>query len=159
MDSLPDRATIVHHSRVTMPVPELGLPSRIAIEVDGQGLHDITAAVRAGLSGDGPTDGVCHLFIQHTSASLLIQENYDPSARYDLERWMNRLVPENDPLYTHTAEGPDDMPAHIKAALTATSLTIPVMDGQLALGTWQGVFLWEHRHYRGRRTVIVHLAA
>ncbi len=135
------------------------MPTCISIDVDGQGLHDITDAVRAELRGQGPDDGVCHLFIQHTSASLLVQENYDPSARHDLERWMNRLVPENDPLYTHTAEGPDDMPAHIKASLTATSLAIPVMDGQLALGTWQGVFLWEHRHYRGRRNVIVHVSA
>jgi secondary thiamine-phosphate synthase enzyme len=89
----------------------------------------------------------------------LIQENYDPSARHDLEQWLNRLVPERDPLYTHTLEGPDDMPAHIKAALTATSLSIPIIEGQLALGTWQGVYLWEHRHYRGTRNVVVHIGA
>jgi secondary thiamine-phosphate synthase enzyme len=87
----------------------------------------------------------------------LIQESYDPSARRDLENWLNRLVPENDPLYTHTLEGADDMPAHIKSALTASSVSIPIMAGQLALGTWQGIYLWEHRHQPGSRRVIVHL--
>lgn len=103
-------------------------------------------------------EGLCTLFIRHTSASLLIQENYDPSARVDLEAWLDRLVPENDPLYTHTLEGPDDMPAHIKSALTATSLAIPVQSGRLMLGTWQGVFLWEHRHQPGTRQIVMHLA-
>ena len=102
-------------------------------------------------------EGLVTLFIRHTSASLLLQENADPAARKDLEAWLNRLVPENDPLYTHTEEGPDDMPAHIKASLTATSLSIPLMAGQLALGTWQGVFLWEHRHRPGNREVIVNM--
>lgn len=129
----------------------------IKVPVSGQGLKDITAAVTKVAESAGLEEGLCTLYIQHTSASLLIQENYDPSARVDLEAWLNRLVPENDPLYTHTLEGPDDMPAHIKAALTATSLTIPVMDGRLALGTWQGIFLWEHRHHAGQRQVIVHL--
>lgn len=107
----------------------------------------------------GLVEGLCTLFIRHTSASLLIQENADPSARDDLQSWLNRLVPENDPLYTHTCEGPDDMPAHIKAALTATSLSIPIIDGRLALGTWQGIYLWEHRHYRGQRQCVVHIGA
>ena len=102
-------------------------------------------------------EGLCTLFIQHTSASLLIQENYDPSAQADLESWLNRLVPEQDPLYTHTLEGPDDMPAHIKSALTATSISIPVINGQLALGSWQGIYLWEHRHFTGCRKVVVHI--
>lgn len=97
------------------------------------------------------------MLIQHTSASLLIQENADPSAREDLENWLNRLVREDDPLYTHTLEGPDDMPAHIKAALTATSLSIPVENGRLCLGTWQGVYLWEHRKMPGKRRIAVHL--
>ena len=123
----------------------------------GQGLHDITDEVGREVAGAGLDEGLCTLFIQHTSASLLVQENYDPSARQDLERWLNRLVPEGDPLYSHTLEGPDDMPAHIKAALTATSLAVPVMGGRLALGTWQGLFLWEHRHHRGRRKIILHL--
>ena len=101
-------------------------------------------------------EGLCTIFIQHTSASLLIQEDADPSARRDLEHWLDRLIPEDDPLYTHTQEGPDDMPAHIKSALTATSLSIPIIDGTLALGTWQGVFLWEHRSHPGTRTILVH---
>ena len=96
-------------------------------------------------------------FVQHTSCSLLIQENADPSARRDLESWLNRLVPENDSLYTHIYEGSDDMPAHIKASLTATSLSIPIIDGRLALGTWQGVYLWEHRHSQHNRRIIAHI--
>ena len=118
----------------------------------------MAGAVREALDRAGQTEGVCHLFLQHTSASLLVQENADPSARRDLEAWLRRLVPENDPLYTHTQEGPDDMPAHIKAALTAVSLTVPVTDGRLALGTWQGIFLWEHRHSPGRRRLLVHVS-
>ncbi|MCW8128301.1 secondary thiamine-phosphate synthase enzyme YjbQ [Microbulbifer halophilus] len=129
----------------------------IEILVSGQGLHEFTDQVADWLSGQGVDEGLCTLFIQHTSASLLIQENADPSARVDLENWLNRLVPENDPLYTHTLEGPDDMPAHIKAALTATSLSVPVKDGRLMLGTWQGLYLWEHRQHRGKRRVIVHV--
>ena len=135
------------------------MATKLKIAVNGQGLHDITARVCDQLRKTGMNEGVCHLFIRHTSASLLIQENYDPSARHDLENWINRLVPENDAIYTHTQEGPDDMPAHIKAALTATSLTVPVIDGDLALGTWQGIFLWEHRHYRGNRELILHVSA
>lgn len=131
---------------------------KLCVDVAGQGLHDITPLVRDLVLQANRQEAVCHLFIQHTSASLLIQENYDPTAKADLENWLDRLVPENDPLYTHTLEGPDDMPAHIKAALTASSLTIPVIDGDLALGTWQGIFLWEHRHYRGQRNVILYLA-
>ncbi len=106
----------------------------------------------------GWQEGLCTLFIRHTSASLLIQENYDPAVRADLEHWLNKLVPEDDPDYTHTTEGPDDMPAHIKTALTATNLAIPVVDNKLMLGTWQGIFLWEHRHRPGQREVIIHLA-
>ncbi|MEM1207016.1 MAG: secondary thiamine-phosphate synthase enzyme YjbQ [Acidobacteriota bacterium] len=131
----------------------------LELNVDGQGLHDVTADVARAVADSEIEEGLCTLFLQHTSASLTIQENADPSARRDLERWLCRLVPENDPLYTHTQEGPDDMPAHIKAALTATSLSIPVLGGRLALGTWQGIFLWEHRHHRGRRRLVVHLGA
>ncbi len=129
----------------------------LLIEVEGQGLIDISAALGNVVRRAELDEGLCTLFIQHTSASLLIQESYDPSARRDLENWLNRLVPENDPLYTHTLEGPDDMPAHIKAALTASSVSIPVIAGELSLGTWQGVYLWEHRHQPGKRRVIVHL--
>ena len=130
---------------------------KLRVPVSGQGLHEFTPLVRESLYSQNIEEGLCTLFIQHTSASLLIQENADPSARADLENWLNRLVPEHDPLYTHTQEGPDDMPAHIKAALTATSLSIPVVDGELALGTWQGIYLWEHRYFQGSRTCILHI--
>lgn len=130
---------------------------RLSIRVPGQGLHDITHEVSEAVRASGVREGLCTVFIQHTSASLTIQENADPSARRDLESWLNRLVPERDPLYTHTSEGPDDMPSHIKAALTATSLSIPVLDGGLGLGTWQGVYIWEHRKRSGPRNVVVHV--
>ncbi len=131
---------------------------QLSINTPGQGLHLITDLVEAVVGKAGVADGLCTVLVQHTSASLTIQENADPSARSDLEHWLNRLVKEDDPLYTHTAEGPDDMSSHIKAALTATSLSIPVVDGRLALGTWQGIYLWEHRR-RGRpRNLVVHIA-
>lgn len=132
---------------------------KLAVAVPGPGLHEITDRVVAAVSASGIDEGLATVFVQHTSASLTIQENADPSARRDLERWLDRLVPENDPIYTHTAEGPDDMPAHIKAILTATSLSIPVVDGRPALGTWQGIYLWEHRARRRSRTVLVHVGA
>lgn len=131
---------------------------QIAVSVTGQGLWSITEQVAQVVASTVSGDGLATLFIQHTSASLLIQESYDPSAKRDLEAWLNRLVPERDPLYTHTLEGADDMPAHIKSALTATSLSIPIIDGQLALGSWQGIYLWEHRHGSCQRRVIIHLA-
>ena len=131
---------------------------RISIAVRGQGLHGITDNITAVVSASGLKEGLCTLFIRHTSASLLIQENYDDSARVDLERWLNRLVPENDSLYTHTLEGPDDMPAHIKCALTSTQISVPFQAGELLLGTWQGIYLWEHRQHAGGREVIVHLS-
>lgn len=131
----------------------------IYIEVGGQGLHMITRQVESVVQDAKVDEGLCSLFIRHTSASLLIQENADPSARHDLETWLNRLVPENDPHYTHTLEGPDDMPAHIKAALTASCLTIPITNGRLALGTWQGIYLWEHRKARSRREVVIHVGS
>jgi len=114
---------------------------KLSFSIRGQGLHEITRDVAATVAESGVQEGLCTLFLQHTSASLVIQENADPSARRDLERWLSRLVPENDPLYTHTQEGPDDMPSHIKAALTATSLSIPILGGSLGLGTWQGIYL------------------
>ena len=131
--------------------------TRLAIRIPGPGLHEITEQVRQAARESGAREGLCTVFIQHTSASLTIQENADPSARRDLEAWLNRLVPERDSLYTHTAEGPDDMPSHIKAALTATSLSIPILDGELGLGTWQGVYVWEHRRHSGTRKVLVHV--
>ena len=127
------------------------------VDIPGQGLHEITDRVAAMVRETGVQEGLCTLFVQHTSASLLIQENADPAVRRDLEQWFNRLAPENDSLYTHQNEGPDDMPGHIKSALTATHLSIPVSGGRLALGTWQGVYLWEHRHKRGARHIVVHL--
>ncbi len=130
---------------------------KLRLRVSRKGLHEFTPEVERLVRDSGVSEGLCTLFIQHTSASLTIQENADPSARIDLERFLNRLVPDGDPLYTHTLEGPDDMPSHIKAALTATSLSIPVVDGALALGTWQGVFLWEHRDHPGERSVMVHV--
>jgi secondary thiamine-phosphate synthase enzyme len=105
----------------------------------------------------GLDEGVCTIMIQHTSASLIIQENADPSARHDLEAWMERHVPEGDPHYTHDAEGADDMPSHIRAALSATTLSVPFVDGRLALGTWQGIYLWEHRWGRVTRKCVVHI--
>jgi len=134
---------------------------KLSIRVPGPGLHDVTDEVRAVVRASGVREGLCTVFIRHTSASLTIQENADPSARRDLVAWLDRLVPERDPLYTHTAEGPDDMPSHIKAALTATSLSIPVLDGDLGLGTWQGICVWEHRRHPagGARQLLVHVGA
>lgn len=135
----------------------MGRVVHLRCRVEGQGLHEITDEVARVVRAAEVDEGLCTVFIRHTSASLTIQENADPAVCRDLESWLNRLVPENDSLYTHTAEGPDDMPAHIKAALTAASLSLPVIDGRLALGTWQGVFLWEHRRHRGERSVLVHV--
>jgi secondary thiamine-phosphate synthase enzyme len=132
---------------------------QILVETSGQGLQEITAEVVASVRAAGLDEGLCTLFVRHTSASLVIQENADPSAKRDLERWLNRLVPDGDPFYSHDAEGPDDMPAHIKAALTATSLSIPIHDRKLALGTWQGIYLWEHRRRGSRREVLLHIGA
>ena len=136
---------------------------RLRCRVSGQGLHEITqlvgSSVAEALQEARLREGLCTLYIRHTSASLTIQENADPAVCRDLESWLNRLVPEDDSLYTHTEEGPDDMPAHIKAALTATSISIPCLDGRLALGTWQGIFLWEHRHARGDREILLHVGA
>lgn len=129
----------------------------IQIKAPREGLLDITADVAAVVSKSGVVEGLCTVFIRHTSASLLIQENADPSAKRDLELWLNRLVPSGDPLFSHNYEGVDDMPAHIKSALTSSSLSIPVINSQLALGTWQGIFIWEHRKGRKTRTVIIHV--
>jgi secondary thiamine-phosphate synthase enzyme len=133
------------------------LVERLSVCTTGQGLHDVTSQLQALVERSGVRDGLCTVMIQHTSASLVIQENADPAARADLQAWFSRLVAENDPLYTHTAEGPDDMPAHIKAALTATTLSIPVSGGRLALGTWQGVCVWEHRRRGGTRWLVIHV--
>lgn len=131
----------------------------LSVDTRGKGLHEITGAVQALVREAALDEGLCTVMIQHTSASLTIQENADPSARRDLEDWMERHVPEGDPHYTHTAEGPDDMPSHIRSALTATTLSIPVEGGRLALGTWQGLYLWEHRRRGSRRRLVVHTSA
>ncbi len=130
---------------------------KLSVHASGQGLHEITDEVRSVVRESGVREGLCTVYIQHTSASLTIQENADPSARRDLENWLNRLVPERDSLYTHTTEGPDDMPSHIKAVLTATSLSIPILDGELGLGTWQGIYVWEHRRHASTRRLLVHV--
>jgi secondary thiamine-phosphate synthase enzyme len=127
------------------------------VATPGRGLHEITAKVQAAVGKAGIEDGLCTVFVRHTSASLVIQENADPSAKHDLERWLDRLVPDGDPFYRHDAEGPDDMPGHIKAALTAVSLSIPISRGALALGTWQGIYLWEHRRSGSRRELVLHI--
>jgi secondary thiamine-phosphate synthase enzyme len=131
----------------------------LTVAVHGQGLYDVTHKVVKALASCDVSEGLATIFIRHTSASLVISENADPSVRRDLERWLDRLVPEGDALYTHTIEGPDDMPAHIKAVLTAVSVSVPIVGGALALGTWQGIYLWEHRHHRGERRLIVNVLA
>ena len=123
-------------------------------------MYDITRDVESAVRSSGVSEGLATIFIQHTSASLVIQENADPAVLQDLQDWIDRLVPESGPhaRYRHSSEGPDDMPAHIRGAITATSLSVPIMNGQLALGTWQGIFLWEHRQQPRPRTVVVHVA-
>ena len=129
----------------------------IQLSPSGQGLYEFTQQLSTIVNQSDVEEGLCSIFVKHTSCSLTIQENADPSAREDLENWLNRLVVENDSLYTHTFEGPDDMPSHIKSALTSTTLSIPFVDKKLCLGTWQGVFLWEHRHNPSVRSIVVHL--
>lgn len=123
-----------------------------------KGLHDVTAAVAAVVGRAGVETGLAVVFVRHTSASLIINENADPDVQRDLSAFLDRLVPEGDPLYRHVDEGPDDMPAHVKAALTASSLSIPIASGALALGTWQGLYLWEHRRRPSPRTIVVHIS-
>lgn len=127
----------------------------LEIVVERPGLYEVTQQVSEIVSGSGVDEGLATIFIRHTSASLIIQENADPSVLEDLQAWMDRSVPQDAQLYAHRAEGPDDMPAHIRAAITASSVTIPVMNGRMALGTWQGIFLWEHRHSPKQRHIIV----
>jgi secondary thiamine-phosphate synthase enzyme len=130
---------------------------RLTVTTRGRGLHEITREVVAAVRAARVAEGLCTVYVPHTSASLLVQENADPTAARDLERWLDRLVPDGDALFRHTAEGPDDMPSHVKAALTATSLGIPISGGALTLGTWQGVYLWEHRRRGSTRQVLVHV--
>jgi secondary thiamine-phosphate synthase enzyme len=123
------------------------------IETDGRGTYDLTERVRYAVHESGVSTGLCHVFLRHTSASLMLCENADPAVMHDLESFMSRLTPDGDPMYTHTAEGPDDMSAHVRSVLTHNDLNLPVRNGKCDLGTWQGVYLWEHRHAPHRRGV------
>jgi secondary thiamine-phosphate synthase enzyme len=137
---------MTHHQRV------------LQVATGGRGLVEVTREVAAVVDEAGIATGLAVIFCMHTSCSLVIQENADPSARADLESWLERLAPDGDPHHTHTAEGPDDMPAHLRAAVTSTSETIPVVGGRLALGTWQGLFLAEHRRAPHSRRLVVHVS-
>ena len=132
--------------------------SKLTFATHGRGTTSITAAIREQVRSSGVHTGLCHIFLQHTSASLILCENADPDVRSDLERFMARLVADGDPVFEHTAEGADDMPAHIRTILSGSDLTLPVSNGQCDLGTWQGVYLWEHRTagHRRRLTVTVY---
>lgn len=127
----------------------------LQIDTRGRGTLNLTQQVQEVVSRSGVDTGLCHVFVQHTSASLILCENADPDVRNDLEDWLARQAPDGDPRYRHSMEGPDDMPAHIRSILTSMDLTLPVTSGTCALGTWQGVFLYEHRQYAHRRRVIV----
>jgi len=129
----------------------------LVVDTRGRGLVEFTRPVAAWLTHQGIASGLLTLFVRHTSASLLVQENADPDVRADLDRFLARLVPDGDPLFRHVDEGPDDMPSHVRAALTAVQLSIPVTGGRLVLGTWQGIYLWEHRLRAHRREVALHL--
>lgn len=137
-----------------MPVHQ----TTLTVRSPGKGLHEITELVAREVERSGVSSGVVTVFCQHTSCSLVIMENADPSARHDLANWLDRLVPESDPHFTHIAEGMDDMPSHIKMALTRPSESMPVSAGRMLLGTWQGLFLWEHRHASHSRCVVVTVA-
>lgn len=127
----------------------------IEITTKGRGTYDLSGDVQRAVRDSGIKSGLCHVFIRHTSASLMLCENADPSVMTDLETFMSRQVPDGDPMFSHTSEGPDDMPAHIRSILTQSDLNIPVRDGRCALGTWQGIYLWEHRYAPHTRRVIL----
>jgi secondary thiamine-phosphate synthase enzyme len=127
----------------------------IRVATRGRGTYDVSDAVQEIVRRSGVRRGLCHVFVCHTSASLMLCENADPGVRRDLETFMARNVPDGDPMFTHTAEGPDDMPAHVRSVLTHTDLNVPVRDGRCALGTWQGIYLWEHRHAPHSRRLVV----
>ena len=135
------------------------MTAALTIATNGRGFYEFTGDVASRIAEADVADGVRHLFVRHTSASLLITENAAPAVRDDLERFFSDLVPDGDARFRHDDEGPDDMPAHVRSVLTQTTLTVPVRDGRLALGTWQGIFLWEHRHAAHRRQVLMTLIA
>src|SRR5689334_21112038 len=132
---------------------------QFTVATRGQGLHEITSQVAKAVKKSGFDEGLCTVFVRHTSASLVIQENADPTAKQDLERWLNRLVPEGDPFYRHDTEGPDDMPAHIKSALSQTSLSVTIKNRRMVIFTWQRIYSREHRHRGGEREIVVHAGA
>lgn len=129
----------------------------IKVSTTGRQFHDLTKEVNQRINNAKISEGLVTLHLQHTSASLLIQENADPGVRRDLERFMARICPDGDPVFEHDYEGPDDMPAHVRTALTAVNLSIPIFKGRMTLGTWQGIFLWEHRHEGHQRKITIHL--
>jgi secondary thiamine-phosphate synthase enzyme len=129
--------------------------SEIRVDTRGRGTYDLSSDVQSAVRESGIKAGLCHVFICHTSASLMLCENADPSVMRDLETFMSRQVPDGDPMFTHTAEGPDDMPAHVRSILTQSDINIPVHDGRCALGTWQGIYLWEHRRAPHTRRVLL----
>jgi secondary thiamine-phosphate synthase enzyme len=133
------------------------LTTKLSCNTNGRGLYDITPEVTRWVAASGMSTGLLTLFIQHTSASLMINENYDSDVLTDMQAFFDRLVPDGDPLFIHTAEGKDDMPAHVRSALTQVNLSIPLIDGKLALGTWQGLFVFEHRLHPYTRYVVLHL--
>jgi secondary thiamine-phosphate synthase enzyme len=145
----------LHHSAAIVAHGGAMYQTCLRIDSPGRGTCEITAAVQAEVKRAGLEVGLCNLFIQHTSASLIVCENADPAVRQDLERFFGRLVPDGDPLFRHDAEGPDDMPAHVRSILTQTSLSVPIRSGRLALGTWQGIYLWEHRYQNSVRNIIL----
>jgi secondary thiamine-phosphate synthase enzyme len=142
-----------YHGRV------LNRVHRLQVETRGKGLYEITDSIEQWLAQQGARTGLLTVFIQHTSASLTIQENADPDVVYDLNQFFGRIAPEDNRLYRHTVEGPDDMPAHIRAALTLTQVSVPVEGGRMTLGTWQGIYVFEHRARPHRRSVVLHLTA
>jgi len=127
----------------------------LSVATAGRGTYELSEQVQDAVLASGIGAGMCHLFIRHTSASLMLCENADPAVMRDLETFMSRTAPDGDPMFTHTDEGPDDMPAHIRSILTQSDLNIPIRDGRCALGTWQGIYLWEHRHAAHRRTLML----
>ena len=137
------------------------MPSQetLTLQTRGRGAYELTSEIQNIAERSGLASGLCHVFIRHTSASLMICENADPDVLRDMETFMSRLVPDGDPMFSHVSEGPDDMPAHVRSVLTQTELCIPVRDGRCLLGTWQGVYLWEHRHAPHTRQVVVTMLA
>jgi len=127
----------------------------LSISTGGRGTYDLSNDIQQIVASSGIRTGICHVFVRHTSASLMLCENADPAVRHDLETFMQRCAPDGDPMFTHTDEGPDDMPAHVRSVLTQSDLSLPISEGRCALGTWQGVYLWEHRLAPHRRKVIL----